>query len=138
VINRILDSESALPKVVPAIDARPERKARPHLRTITDRLAGSNMYFRNWRWPEAARDFPAEPWMRSVAKCYPDAIGGPILIDEPQIEKGDDGKAHPQIIACERRAEVLRKHGYRYIILKKGMSEADAREELERWPGRQS
>jgi hypothetical protein len=92
--------------------------------SVAEKVAQSDVCVLNWMFPGAREAFPLEPKMRSVRRYYPYAKGGPLLIDEPQ--RLDEEQA------CQRKADVLARQGFRYLILKSGMTEVDAIFELER------
>lgn len=108
--------------------AKPRRpsKAIP----LSDRIANSNICTKNFKWKEADIDFPNQPWMRHVDKYYPFAEGGPLLVDEPQLKH--------QLQTCDLKKELLRSHGYRYLVLTKESTLESAAEELQKWPGQTS
>lgn len=86
--------------------------------TTATKIAESEIYMRNYQWQGAREDFPHEPTLRCVDKYYPYAVGGPLLVDEPN---------HPrEIEASKRKAEILKKRGYRFLYLTREMSEQDA------------
>lgn len=73
-----------------------------------------------WRWPGAEQDFPQEPWLRNVRIYYPNAIGGPLAVDEPRYEN--------ERVACKRKSKALKARGIRYLVYERGMSMDDAME----------
>lgn len=86
-------------------------KAKRHdeLKTLSDKVARSTIYVRNWKFNNAEKHYPHAPHLRCVDKYYQYAEGGPILFDEPR-DKG-------QIELCLEKAKYLKEEGYRYAIL---------------------
>lgn len=88
------------------------------------RLAGDALgRQRNYKFREADHHFPFEPALRTVDQYFPNAEGGPLLIDEPTDSV--------QLKACQRKEKVLRTLGYRYLILRKDSDEFEARQALQ-------
>lgn len=84
------------------------RRPRVKSPTLADRVANSTIVHLSWKWHEAAKDFPSEPWMRHVNRYYPQAEGGPLAIDmENQTPAA----------ALDRREKAVRARGIRYIRL---------------------
>jgi hypothetical protein len=77
--------------------------------SIADRVAQDKFHYKNWLYPESHIYFPTMPFMRTVDKMYPRAKGGRLLVDEP--------RNHTELVACQKKAEVLRPLGYRYLII---------------------
>lgn len=102
----------------------PERRRseRKHFASVAERVAQSSVCMRNWRFKGANEAFPSEPTMRFVDQYYPYAVGGELLVDVP-VTPGDK-------LECARKAAVLAKLGYRYLIIEKEMDEFDALERL--------
>lgn len=96
--------------------------ARDPSKTIPEQIAGNSVIFFNWKWKDAEKDFPIEPWLRTVKHCFIYAKGGMILADYPQI-KGE-------FTACERKAKVLKERGFRYIAVTPEMTVLEAMEIL--------
>lgn len=86
--------------------------------------ANSKICLLNWKFDQAAEKFPREPWMRKVDFYFPYAAGGPLLVD--------DCKLPHQVTQSERKAKILQELGYRFLILRPGMTEADDLLELEK------
>lgn len=91
-------------------------------KTIPEQIAGNSVAFYNWKWPGAEKDFPTEPWLRTVKHCFPYAKDGMILADYPQVGG--------EFSACERKSRVLKSKGYRYIIVTQNMTLHEAMEIL--------
>lgn len=91
---------------------------------IAAQIAESNIWFGNWRWPDAQNYYPNETDMRFVDKCYPYAKGGMLLVDEPidlrQIEK-----------AYEKQ-KLLKKLGFRSIVVEPSSTLFEILEMLEK------
>jgi len=57
--------------------------------SVSDQIAESHFYFRNYRYPKGNELYPdaLESDFRIVSKAYPYAKGGLLLVDEPRTEK---------------------------------------------------
>lgn len=75
---------------------------------LSNTLAESSFYHRNWKWIGADQHYPNHPLMRTVAKYFPHAKGGPLYIDEPVLKEDID--------ACYIKQKVMKKLGYRYVV----------------------
>lgn len=91
-------------------------------KTIPEQIAGNSVSFYNWKWPGAEKDFPIEPWLRTVKHCFPYAKGGMILADYPMLAN--------ERAACERKAKILKEKGFRYIVVHPDTTLHEAREIL--------
>jgi len=113
-----------------AIETNAHKKAlarhemRKELITISDKVASHNYYTRNWKFPEADKVFPGDwEWdKRVVTKYYPMAEGGALLVDEP-ISDWDVNRAW-------EKHKVLRKLGYRHIVIEKDTTVDQCLEQL--------
>lgn len=130
VIRHKIDSERMLPRTESeVIFVKPKKAVSGD--SLSDQIACSKVCMKNYKWKEAEKDFPREPRFRFVDKFYPFAFQGKgLLIDEPQM--ADD------IRRCEMKKEILEKHGYRYLIIKKETTLADLLEEAQSWAGPRS
>jgi len=90
--------------------------------TIAGKLAGGTLYCRNFKFRNAAQHFPIEPLMRTVDKFFQFAPGGALYVDEPKDKRGVEN--------CQRKAEVMRKEGLRYVYITKEMTLREAQEQL--------
>lgn len=97
------------------------------LDAVIDTIADSKFHILNFKWEGAEKDFPYEPQFRHVRFYYPNAKGGPLFVDMPQLPH--------EIELCKRKQVLLKFRGYRYLVFSRGMSVADALEELGEWPG---
>ena len=86
--------------------------------TLADRIAGSTFFYVNWYYPEGRFEWPQHNNLRHVGRMYPHAEGGMLLVDEPKLP-GDFEN-------CEMKAKVLRRLGYRYLIIKPEMTYEEA------------
>jgi len=100
------------------------------LKSRAERLARDNYCVMNWKWQGSETAFPDEPWLRTVEKYYPNAQGGPLLIDEPLLPE--------DIKTCERKRPYLEKQGYCYVVLEPNVDEFKDQEELTKCRGRQT
>jgi hypothetical protein len=105
-------------------DARREiiLERRNKLHSMSDKIANSNFYYLNWYYPEGRDEWPQHNNLRYVGKMYPYAEGGRLLIDEPRHSY--------EFEACEAKRPVLKKLGYRYLVIKPEMSIEECLEEL--------
>lgn len=100
------------------------RAERRHFSSLAERVAQSDLSIGNWRWPGAVQDYASQDIRRATVDLYyPYAAGGELLIDMPQYDV--DRKA------CELKAQILRRRGYRYVILYKGIQEYEAMTQLD-------
>lgn len=99
-----------------------KRIERKHYASVAERVAESTVSFRNFKFEGAKDAFPNEPALRTVDQYFPYAVGGELLVDYP-VTKAHDAE-------CGRKAEVLKKLGYRYLVVKPDMDEFAAKEEL--------
>ena len=83
--------------------------ARKRLIAVSDQIAKSLVWFRNWKWPGSEDMFPRSVEMRTVEKYYPYAEGGPLLVDEPRDER--------DVVLCYEKQKVLKKLGFRHIVV---------------------
>lgn len=99
------------------LEAKVDRKQA--LTSVPEVLAGHKFYYKNWLWDQDKKHFPFLPRMRHVDLYYPEAIGGPLLIDFPMKE------AHAEDLRKDKEPLLL-KAGYRYICLSQtvGIDEA--------------
>lgn len=79
--------------------------------SIADQVAGNSYHYKNFYYPGGAESFPHEIDMRMVDKYYPNAVGGPLLIDEPMLP--DD------VRKCEVKAKALKEKGFRYLVIRR-------------------
>lgn len=89
-----------------------KRKSLPH--SIADRISGNVFHYRNWYYPGGREAFEQDDRLRLVDKMYPFAEGGQLLVDEPTYPY--------QIENCERKRAVLKKLGFRYVIIRPGQT----------------
>ncbi len=106
----------------------PKDKARAlvrdkHYSSVAERVAESSVCFRNFKFKGALEAFPSEPTMRTVEQYFPYAVGGELLVDSPNNDASRK--------ECARKAIVLAKLGYRYLIVESDMDEFQALEQLE-------
>jgi len=88
---------------------------------LAEVLAQDKYFQRNHIWSKTA--FPFNEKMQYVDKFFPYAEGGPLFVDEPQRTVTD-------LSIYEAKAEAMKALGHRYICIKPGMTELDAREAL--------
>lgn len=127
IIRRQSDSETeaGYKKDAKVIEARllNSLDRRKEFKSKSERIAQDDICQQNWKFRDATKYFPDEPWMRTVSKYYPNASCGPLLIDEPQLDI--------EITRCQRKQVVLEGMGYRYLILRPNMTDAECFMEIE-------
>lgn len=100
------------------------REERKHFPSLADRLAQSSLCIKNWRWPTASQDFARDLRQASVALYYPNAKGGPLLVDYVHYE--EDKKV------LAEKSMILKKRGFRYVVLHRDTEESEGLEALDR------
>lgn len=120
-LGEVNSSEKRHMKLIEKAESKGDLKSRAEI------LSGHNYCIQNWKFKGAEEAFPNEPWLRCVGKYYPEAIGGPLLIDEPTSLE--------QMKQCERKRKYLAGLGYSYLILKPEVNPSDDQLELERCRG---
>lgn len=111
--------------VKPGDAPKVERKVldRSALLGISAKIAGSTICNRNWPWKNARTHFQNQPLLVTVDKYYPWAEGGALFVDEPVTAEEEK--------MCEKKAPFLKKEGLRYLVIKREMTEAEARAQVE-------
>lgn len=89
---------------------------------IAEKIAQDKFCHINYYYPGGREAFPMREDMRRVAKFYPYAKGGPLFVDD-LVHKKDEPK-------ISEKKEIMKKLGHRYLILKQGMTETDALEQI--------
>lgn len=120
VVRRRSNSEQEVPVTVESKPAKPD--AAFGLNSIPDRVAGSKVHYRNWEVPGAKEAFPFHMGLRFVERMYPYSKPEPLLVDCPMSEYEEKD--------CDKKAEVFRTFGFRYLILKRNMSFEEALQQL--------
>jgi len=80
------------------------------LKTIADRLAGSDFFRRNYTVTELKEAFPHNPSMWTVSKMFERAEGGELYIDLPIVP-------HDEKLS-EQKKEILLNKNYRFVVIK--------------------
>lgn len=91
-------------------------------RSMAEKIAKDKLYYRNYYYPGGKGAFPEFPVLQTVDKFFPYAEGGPLFVDE--VSRTTDTKL------IEKKTEVMRSLGHRYVAIMPGMSELDIRERL--------
>ncbi len=91
-------------------------------KSVPEQIAESKFYYKNWLWDLKKEYFPYIPKLRHVDYYFPDAVGGPLLVDCAQ-------KTVNSTELIEKKTPAMKKAGFRYIVLDYGMGidEAAAR-----------
>lgn len=91
-------------------------------RSMAEKIANDKLYYRNYYYPGGKTEFPEFPALQTVDKFFPYAEGGPLFVDE--ISRTTDQKL------IEKKSELMKRLGHRYVAIVPGMSELDIRERL--------
>ena len=86
-------------------------------------VAQDVVYVRNTRFPNGYLHFPVEPLMRTVDKFFPQAVDGPLYIDEPVSKR--------EIADCKRKAAAMKLEKLRYAYIAPEMTLEDILKQLE-------
>lgn len=117
------ESDEYQPQAAALVMDEPKQpKERARFRSMPEQIAESEVFTRNWYWPQAMRFFPQNADMRCVDYYFPYAEGGALLMDicnDPTRQK-----------LLEKKAEALRSLGHRYLIVKSSMTPQAAKAEL--------
>jgi len=90
--------------------------------SISDQVAQSNLFFRNYKLPLKVKIPVDHPDAQIVTKFYPHAKGGPLYVDEPI--------AAVTIDRAYLRQKILKSFGLRHIVIEKDSSLEHALEQL--------
>ena len=101
----------------------PDTLDREALLGLSAKIAGNTICNRNWPYRNARKHFEISPLLRTVDKFYPWADGGPLYVDEPVTAQDEK--------ECALKAVALKSEGLRYLVIKKDMTEVEARAQLE-------
>lgn len=99
-------------------------EAREKFQDRAEKLAGSKDWVRNHTFHELVEKVPHEPKLWSVDRYFPQAIGGPLVVEEPVMDY--------QRALCEKRRPLIEAMGMRYLVLLTDMDETQDNEELEK------
>lgn len=122
VVKRQISSDDMMPDHSPDLDSKPRKMK--IVDPISDQVADSKYYIRNWKWNGAQDDFPQEPWLRCTDKFYPRSQFGPIAIDEPRNEI--------DILKSERKKKFLKEKGIRFLITTKVVKDKEHKRIVEK------
>jgi hypothetical protein len=86
---------------------------------LPDQVARDTLFFGNYKWPGADREYPDEPdaMMRFVTRYYPHAEGGPLYIDQP--------RSHREVERCEEKRRAFKKLRLRYVVIARAYQTPD-------------
>lgn len=98
---------------------------RRSLTKTPDKVADSNLSYRNWQVPGGMKLFPNDWRCRVCDLYYPHAAGGPLFIDTPSIKFDVD--------RCERKLKVFSENGIRYTYIANNETHQQALERLEKF-----
>lgn len=120
VVQRPMDSDAEMADPdTRAIEARREaRTLRDLTMTIPEQVAKSKVHFRNYEFKEGRKEFHYHRDLRFVEKMFPYALPKPLLVDQPQTPQ--------HLEECQRKAVVLKRLGYRYLIFSPSMTIEEA------------
>lgn len=102
-------------------EQKPEIK-RKTFQSLAETVAQDAFFYANYYYEGGREIFENEPKLQTVDKYFPWAEGGPLFIDEPELPY--------QLDMCNKKSEVMKRLGHRYLILKPGMNELEAVEAL--------
>jgi hypothetical protein len=85
-------------------------------------VAQDTVYVRNTHWDGAEKFFETEPLMKTVDKWFPYAVGGPLYVDSPTSKSEERD--------CIRKAEAMKKLGYRYCYIGENMDLDEVQSQL--------
>jgi hypothetical protein len=94
-----------------------------HYDSVGAQVAQSGYFKRNFMIQDLKDAFPGQYRMWSVSKSFPYAHDGLLLVDEPTNKH--------ELAMSKEKAVVLKKAGFKFIIIEKGTSVEDALMELE-------
>lgn len=121
-MNKSISARTVVRKGRPDTTSSPtekaERPARAYTPSLSEQIAESDVFFKNWQYPNAREAFPVEPSLRSVDRYFPyarDLKGNlsPICFDICETRE--------QIARSTRKISALKKAGIRFLIIEKGM-----------------
>lgn len=92
--------------------------------TLSDHVAESSLYLRNYKFNEANQVYPdvTQVKYRFVTKMYPHAKKGMLLVDEPQNES--------EVMMAYEKQKKLKKLGYRHIVVESNTTLYDCLNQL--------
>ena len=104
-----------------------ERPERPYNPSLSEQIADSDIFYKNWQFPNAREAFPNEPFMRYVDRYFPYA-------------KNDKGELSPicfelcnskeDVARAIRKTEAIKAAGIRYLIIEPKMEFNEAMQKL--------
>lgn len=97
---------------------------KPYEPSLTEKIAGHRLFFKNWMIPGGQKHFPNEPWLRCVDRYFPHAEGGPLFIDI--IETKNDAREFA------RKTTIMATLKLRYLVMTPGMKYNEAMEALDK------
>lgn len=97
-------------------------ESRRNLVTVPEKIAENKNYEMNAIIWQLKEKYPQDSDMFHIEFMYPWAKGGPLYVDFCNF---DD-----EIKKCEKKAEVMKIIGLRYLIMKPGMTEDQARAQI--------
>lgn len=97
-------------------------KARQDLKSISERIAGDSLFYKNYYYPGGREFFADDKGLLTVDRYFPYAEGGPLYVDQPMFEYQEQ--------ECARKAVAFKTLKLRYLIIKRGMNELDCIEAI--------
>lgn len=98
------------------------RDVDPH-RSLSDQIAKSQMFQKNYYYPGSQNKFPSENHMHYVDKFYETSPWGPLMVDEPNFDFELDD--------CLRKKKIIQALGYKYVIIDPHTDLEDCYKQLE-------
>lgn len=93
-------------------------------RSLAEKIACDDVCSKNYYFAGGKTEFPNLEYMWRVDLYFPYAVNGPLYVD--QLTRVDQRKEEMLL----EKKKFLNKKGYRYLLIKPGMTETDAIEEL--------
>jgi len=81
---------------------------RNRLKNMIENISGDKFCYINFYYPGGRDHFPENEKLWRVDRYYPNAVGGPLFVDEPRFEY--------EIQNCKLKSGVMKEMGHRYII----------------------
>ena len=121
-------SEMESDKSVRQKQASQSQAKRQQFSKLTDKLAGDSIHLTNQPIPKGREYFPIEWKMRFADFYYPyaktrDGLVKPLFIDIPYTSH--------DVALCERKFQILKEKGVRYVYVKHGEAEPEVRARLD-------
>lgn len=91
-------------------------------RSVPEQIAGSQVRYHNWEYEGAREDWPTSLEERFIHTMYPFAKPSKLLVDYADTDE--------QKRICEAKAVKLKRRGFRYLVISRGTTLAEACQQL--------